>query len=182
MSIKRLTLCRSQGRLFVLLRFAGQDVAALIEREGSQAFAHATTSGFCVPSLVLPVDHGRVLTICPSVADYERELAVLVLPFLDGSAIDVEFASGGQKLGSIRLDSRMAKLESKVNYKAKPALCALIRDAQRGEHCGCYEKLISVFSVCHILCIVLLFFMQIPPLTALGRDDNKALRTVSTLK
>jgi len=31
MSIKRLALCRSRGRLFVLLRFAGQDVAALIE-------------------------------------------------------------------------------------------------------------------------------------------------------
>ena len=65
MSIKRLALCRSQGRLFVLLRFAGQDVAALTEREGSQAFAHATTSGSCVPSLVLPVDHGRVLALCP---------------------------------------------------------------------------------------------------------------------
>ena len=62
-----------------------------------------------------------------------------MLPFLDGSAIDVDFASGGQKLGSIRLDSRKAKLESKINYKAKPALCALIRDAQRGEHCGRYE-------------------------------------------
>lgn len=139
MSIKRLALCRSQGRLFVLLRFAGQDVAALIEREGSQAFAHATTSGSCVPSLALPVDHGRVLAICPSVADYERELAVLVLPFLDGSSIDIDFASSGQKLGSIRLDSRMAKLESKINYKAKPVLCVLIRDAQRGERCGRYE-------------------------------------------
>ncbi|MEE0664739.1 MAG: hypothetical protein UCI71_00005, partial [Collinsella sp.] len=100
MSIKRLALCRSQGRLFVLLRFAGQDVAALIEREGSQAFAHATTSGSCVPSLVLPVDHGRVLALCPSVSDYEHELAVLVLPFLDGSSMDVVFASGGQRLGS----------------------------------------------------------------------------------
>ena len=102
MSIKRLALCRSQGRLFVLLRFGGQDVAALIERESSQAFAYATTSGSCVPSLVLPVDHGRVLALCPSVSDYERELAVLVLPFLDGSTIDVTFASGGQRLGSIR--------------------------------------------------------------------------------
>lgn len=139
MSIKRLALCRSQGRLYVLLRFAGQDVTALIEREGSQAFAHATTSGSCVPSLALPVDHGRVLAICPSVADYERELAVLVLPFLDGSSIDIDFASSGQKLGSICLDSRMAKLESKINYKAKPVLCALIRDAQRGERCGRYE-------------------------------------------
>ena len=139
MSIKRLALCRSQGRLFVLLRFAGKDVAGIIECEGSQAFAHATTNGASVPLLVLPVDHGRVLAICPSVADYERELAVLVLPFLDGSAIDVDFASGGQKLGSIRLDSRKAKLESKINYKAKPALCALIRDAQRGERCGRYE-------------------------------------------
>lgn len=139
MSIKRLALCRSQGRLFVLLRFAGQDVAALIEREGSQAFAHATTSGSSVPSLAFPVDHGRVLALCPSVSDYERELAVLVLPFLDGSTIDVTFASGDQWLGSIRLDSRVAKLESKINYKAKPALCALIRDAQRGEHCGLYE-------------------------------------------
>lgn len=139
MSIKRLALCRSQGRLFVLLRFAGQDVAALIEREGSQAFAHATTSGSCVPSLVLPVDHGRVLALCPSVSDYERELAVLVLPFLDGSSMDAVFAFGGQRLGSIRLDSRVAKLESKINYKAKPALCALIRDAQRGECCGRYE-------------------------------------------
>ena len=139
MSIKRLALCRSQGRLFVLLRFAGQDVAALIEQEGSHAFAHATTSGSCVPALALPVDHGRVLALCPSVAGYERELAVLVLPFLDGPAIDVDFASGGQKLGSIRLDSRKAKLESKINYKAKPALCSLIRDAQRGERCGHYE-------------------------------------------
>ena len=139
MSIKRLALCRSQGRLFVLLRFTGQDAAGIIEREGSQAFAHATTNGTGVPSLALPVDHGRVLAICPSVADYERELAVLVLPFLEGSAIDAEFACGGQKLGSIRLDSRMAKLESKINYKAKPALCALIRDAQRGERCGRYE-------------------------------------------
>ena len=139
MSIKRLALCRSQGRLFVLLRFAGQDVAALIEREGSQAFAHATTSGSCVPSLVFPVDHGRVLALCPSVSDYERELAVLVLPFLDGSAIDAAFVSGGQKLGSIRLDSRVAKLESKINYKAKPAMCALVRDAQRGECCDLYE-------------------------------------------
>lgn len=139
MSIKRLALCRSQGRLYVLLRFAGQDVTALIEREGFQAFAHAATSGSCVPSLALPVDHGRVLAICPSVADYERELAVLVLPFLDGSSIDIDFASSGQKLGSIRLDSRMAKLESKINYKAKPVLCALIRDAQRGERCGRYE-------------------------------------------
>lgn len=139
MSIKRLALCRSQGRLFVLLRFAGQDVAALIEREGSQTFAHATTSGSCVPSLVLPVDRGRVLALCPSVSDYERELAVLVLPFLDGSTIDVTFASGGQRLGSIRLDSRVAKLESKINYKAKTALCALIRDAQRDECCGRYE-------------------------------------------
>lgn len=139
MSIKRLALCRSQGRLFVLLRFAGQDVAALIEREGSQAFVHATTSGSRVPSLVLPVDHGRVLALCPSVSGYERELAVMVLPFLDGSSMDVVFASGGQRLGSIRLDSRVAKLESKINYKAKPALCALIRDAQRGECCGRYE-------------------------------------------
>lgn len=139
MSIKRLALCRSQGCLFVLLRFAGQDVAALIEREGSQAFAHATTSGSRVPSLVLPVDHGRVLALCPSVSDYERELAVLVLPFLDGSSMDAVFAFGGQRLGSIRLDSRVAKLESKINYKAKPALCALIRDAQRGECCGRYE-------------------------------------------
>lgn len=139
MSIKRLALCRSQGRLFVLLRFAGKDVAGIIECEGSRAFAHATTNGASVPLLVLPVDHGRVLALCPSVAGYERELAVLVLPFLDGSAIDVDFASSGQKLGSIRLDSRMAKLESKINYKAKPALCALIRDAQRGERCGRYE-------------------------------------------
>ena len=139
MSIKRLALCRSQGRLFVLLRFAGQDVAALIEREGSRAFAYATTSGSCVPSLVLPVDHGRVLALCPSVSDYEHELAVLVLPFLDGTSMDVVFASGGQRLGAIRLDSRVAKLESKINYKAKPALCALIRDAQRGECCGRYE-------------------------------------------
>ena len=139
MNIKRLALCRSQGRLFVLLRFAGQDVAALIEQGGSQSFARATTSGSCVPSLALPVDHGLVLAICPSVADYERELAVLVLPFLDGSSIDIDFASSGQKLGSIRLDSRMAKLESKINYKAKPVLCALIRDAQRGERCGRYE-------------------------------------------
>lgn len=138
MSIKRLALCRSQGRLFVLLRFAGKDVAEIIECEGSQAFAHAMTSGSCVPALALPVDHGRVLVLCPSVAGYERELAVLVLPFLDGSAIDVEFASGGHKLGSIRLDSRKAKLESKINYKAKPALCALIRDAQRGERRGRY--------------------------------------------
>ena len=139
MSIKRLALCRSQGRLFVLLRFAGKDVAALIEQEGSQTFVHATTNGACVPSLALPVDHGRVLALCPSVAGYERELAVLVLPFLDGSAIDVEFAAESHNLGSIRLDSRMAKLESKINYKAKPALCALIRDAQRGERCGRYE-------------------------------------------
>ena len=139
MSIKRLALCRSQGRLFVLLRFVSMDVAGIIECEGSQAFAHATTNGVSVPSLALPVDHGRVLALCPSVAGYERELAVLVLPFLDGSAIDVDFASGGQKLGSIRLDSRKAKLESKINYKAKPALCALIRDAQRGERCGRYE-------------------------------------------
>ena len=139
MSIKRLALCRSQGRLFVLLRFAGQDVASLIEQECSWTFACATTNGASVPSLVLPVDHGRVLALSPSVAGYERELAVLVLPFLDGSAIDIDFASGGQKLGSIRLDSRMAKLESKINYKAKPALCALVRDAQRGERCGCYE-------------------------------------------
>ncbi len=139
MSIKRLALCRSQGRLFVLLRFAGKDVAGIIECEGSRAFAHATTNGASVPLLVLPVDHGRVLALCPSVAGYERELAVLVLPFLDGSAIDVDFASSGQKLGSIRLDSRMAKLESKINYKAKPVLCALIRDAQRGERCGRYE-------------------------------------------
>lgn len=139
MSIKRLALCRSQGRLFVLLRFAGQDVASLIEQECSWTFACATTNGASVPSLVLPVDHGRVLALCPSVAGYERELAVLVLPFLDGSAIDVDFASGGQKLGTIRLDSRKAKLESKINYKAKPALCALVRDAQRGEHCGRYE-------------------------------------------
>lgn len=139
MSIKRLALCRSQGRLFVLLRFAGKDVAEIIECEGSQAFAHAMTNVASVPALALPVDHGRVLALCPSVADYERELAVLVLPFLDGSAIEVDFASGCQKLGSIRLDSRKAKLESKINYKAKPALCALIRDAQRGERRGCYE-------------------------------------------
>ena len=33
MSIKRLALCRSQGRLFVLLRFVGQDIARLIEQE-----------------------------------------------------------------------------------------------------------------------------------------------------
>ena len=138
MSIKRLALCRSQGRLFVLLRFVGQDIAGLIEQEGSQVFAHATTNGACVPSLALPVDHGRVLALCPSVADYERELVALVLPFMDGSTIDVSFASGGKRLGSIRLDSRIAKLESKVNYKAKPAMCALIRDAQRGECCGRY--------------------------------------------
>jgi|GEM_PF-5009975 hypothetical protein len=31
MSVKRLALCRSQGRLFVLLHFVGEDVAALIE-------------------------------------------------------------------------------------------------------------------------------------------------------
>lgn len=139
MSIKRLALCRSQGRLFVLLRFVGQDIAGLIEREGSQTFAHATTNGACVPSLTLPVDHGRVLALCPSVADYECELLVLVLPFMDGSTIDISFTSGDKRLGSICLDSRIAKLESKINYKAKPAMCALVRDAQRGECCGRYE-------------------------------------------
>ena len=108
MSIKRLALCRSQGRLFVLLRFVGQDIAGLIEQEGSQTFAHATTDGACVPSLTLPADHGRVLALCPSVADYWRELLVLVLPFMDGSTIDVSFASGDKRLGSIRLDSRIA--------------------------------------------------------------------------
>lgn len=92
-----------------------------------------------VPFLVLPVDHDRVLAPCPSVADYERELAVLVLQFLDGSSIDVDFASGGHTLGSIRLDSRVAKLESKINNKAKPALCALILDARRGVYCSCFE-------------------------------------------
>ena len=99
MSIKRLALCRSQGRLFVLLRFAGQDVAALIEREGSQAFAHATTSGSCVPSLVLPVDHGRVLALCPSVSDYERELAVLVLPFFGWLVDECRFCIRWPKVG-----------------------------------------------------------------------------------
>lgn len=49
MSIKRLALCRSQGRLFVLLRFVGQDIAGLIEQEGPQAFAHATTNDVSVP-------------------------------------------------------------------------------------------------------------------------------------
>ena len=132
MSIKRLALCRSQGRLFVLLRFVGQDIAGLIEQEGYQAFARATTNRACVPSLALPVDHGRVLALCPSVADYERELVVLVLPFMDCSTIDVSFAPGGKRLGSIRLDSCIAKLESKINYKAKTAMCALVRDAQRG--------------------------------------------------
>lgn len=139
MNIKRLALCRSQGRLFVLLWFVGQDVTELIDREDPQSFARAKTNAVCVPSLALPVDHGRVLSFCPFVAGYRRELAVLVLPFLDGSAIDIDFAAGGQKLGSIHIDSRMAKLESKINYKTKPALCSLIRDAQRGERCGRYE-------------------------------------------
>ena len=139
MSIKRLALCRSQGRLFVLLRFVGRDVAEFIDREGSRSFAEANTNNVCVPALVLPIDHGRVLSFYPSATDYEHELAVLVLPFLDGSAIDIDFAAGGHKLGSIHIDSRMAKLESKINYKTKPALCSLIRDAQRGERCGRYE-------------------------------------------
>ena len=47
MSIKRLALCRSQGRLFVLLRFVSMDVAGIIECEGSQAFAHASIMGVC---------------------------------------------------------------------------------------------------------------------------------------
>lgn len=132
-------------RLFVLLRFAGEDVAALIEQEGPQASAYAMTNGACV-RLALSVDHGRVLALCPSVADYECELAVVVLPFLDGSSIDVGFAYGGHKVGSIRLDSRVAKLESKINYKAKPALCALIRDAQRGVCRGCFE----IDAVCYL--------------------------------
>ena len=96
--------------------------------------------------MALPVDHGRVLTLCPSVADYERELAVVVLPFLDSSSIDVSFAYAGHKLGSIRLDNRVAKLESKINYKAKPAMCVLIRDAQSGECCGCFE----IDAVCYL--------------------------------
>ena len=33
MSVKRLALCRSQDRLFVLFRFDGQDIAALIEQK-----------------------------------------------------------------------------------------------------------------------------------------------------
>ena len=78
MSIKRLALCRSQGRLFILLRFAGEDVSALIEQEGPQAFAHAMTNGACVPCLALPVDHGRVLALCPS-----RRFGASVLGWLD---------------------------------------------------------------------------------------------------
>ncbi|MBN2939474.1 MAG: hypothetical protein JTJ11_05080 [Collinsella sp.] len=93
------------GRLFVLLRFAGEDVAALIEQEGPCSFVRATTNGVSVPSLALAVDYGRVPALCLSFADYERELAVVVLPFLDGSSIDVGFAYGGHKVGSIRLDS-----------------------------------------------------------------------------
>lgn len=97
MSIKRLALCRSQGRLFVLLRFAGKDVAEIIECEGSRAFAHATDQR-CQRHRWRSRSIMDVRCIlCPSVAGYERELAVLVLPFLDGSAIDVDFASGGPK-------------------------------------------------------------------------------------
>lgn len=66
-----------------------------------------------------------------------RRLGAFVL---DGPHdLGIAFASGGQKWVSIRFDSRMAKLESKVNLKTKPALCVLIRDAQRGEYCGCCE-------------------------------------------
>ena len=96
MSIKRLALCRSQGRLFVLLRFAGQDVAALIEREGSQAFAHATTSGSCVPSLVLPVDHGRVLALRFRLRTRARRLGASVFGWLvDGCRFCIRWPKVG---------------------------------------------------------------------------------------
>lgn len=92
-----------------------------------------------MPSLVLPVDHGRVLALCPSVSDYERRARRLGTSVFGWLVDGCRFCIRWPKVGSIRLDSRVAKLESKINYKAKPALCALIRDAQRGECCGRYE-------------------------------------------
>lgn len=99
MSIKRLALCRSQN-LFCAAPFCRPGYCGAWEQEVPQTFAHATTNGACVPSLTLPVDHGRVPALFhPSVADYECELLVLVLPFMDGSTIDISFTSGDKKVG-----------------------------------------------------------------------------------
>ena len=127
MSIKRLALCRSQGRLFVLLRFVGQDIAGLIEQEGPQAFAHATTNDVSVPALALSVDHGRILALCPSVADYERELVVLVLPFLDGStkqSLRCARLSATRNAASAAVDTRLMPF---VIYRQTPARCGVMR-------------------------------------------------------
>lgn len=132
MNVKKLALCRSQGRLFVLLRCKGVDVVSTFEQDPSRFSLSARVGNAGVPSLVLLLDHGRVMEYGSAVAAFERELIVLVLPFLDGSSVSVDIALDGSPLGSLSLDSRACKLESKINYRTKPGLCALIRDAQRG--------------------------------------------------
>ena len=139
MGVKKLALCRSQGRLFVLLRCKGVDVVSAFEQEPSRLSLSARVGNVEVPSLVLPLDHGGVMEHGSAVAVFERELAVLVLPFLDGSSVSVDIFLDGSPLGSLSLDSHVCKLESKINYRTKSNLCALIRDAQRGNFLHRYE-------------------------------------------
>ncbi|MFR7749741.1 MAG: hypothetical protein ACLU1W_02730 [Collinsella sp.] len=119
MSIKRLALCRSQELSVCAASFAGQDVAALIEREVLKRLSMRRRA-----VLVCRRWCSRSIMACAGALPFRFRLQSAslqnhVLPFLDASSMDVVFASGGQRLGSIRLDSRVAKLESKINYKAK---------------------------------------------------------------
>ncbi len=131
MKLKRLVACRSNGRVFVLLKGIAADNASV----------SATVGASSVPAEVYPLDVWAVRRAFPNCSDVDslaRRLSVLVLPFLEGQTVEVHVRdaaslSAAGDIARFHLNMTALKWESRVNYRTHKALCEVVRDVQ-AEH------------------------------------------------
>ena len=137
MKLKRLVACRSNGRVFVLLKGIAADCVSV----------SATAGNASVPAEVYPLDVWTVRRAFPNCSDVDalaRHLSVLVLPFLEGQTVEVHvqdampFSASGD-MARFRLNMTALKWESRVNYRTNKTLCEAVRDVQVSHLLGHYQ-------------------------------------------
>ncbi len=133
MKMKKVLSCRSQGRLFCLVSFSG---VAASEFDFGKLSVESTCEGHAAPAGIYPIDK-EVLQ--KAQASPGANPAVIVLPFLDRSTQKIEVRYGAERVASLSIDANAAKWASRVNYRAKPALCNAIRDIQTPYIQGQYQ-------------------------------------------
>lgn len=111
MRLRRRAASRADGRLYVLLDLEGNTPA--------EARAEATVEGRAVPVELYPYD-----------ADPSPSLAVLVVPYLAPSTIEVLFVCGEER-ARLTLACPLERWRSSATYRLRPEVPALLSGSER---------------------------------------------------